>query len=76
MGVGVGVEWRRQAEEISLGIFWMEDHRQEWGGSDHKLLLECPRAGNNTFTLEQQKLCATAETVTFWQLGMHCTREY
>lgn len=75
--VFLGVGWRRQAEETSLGIFRMEDHRQEWGGSDHKLFLECPLAGDNTFTLERRnQVRQAAETATFWQLGMHCTREH
>lgn len=52
--VGVRGSGRGKQKMFYWAFFRLRNHRQEVGGSDHKLLLECPRAENNVFMLEQQ----------------------
>lgn len=53
---GSGVGGRGRKKMFHWASLRRRDHRQEWGGSDHTLLLECPGAGNNAFVLEQQDM--------------------
>ena len=52
----LGLGRQRQAGQKTFHWVFLRwrNYRQVWGGSDHKLLAEHPRAGNNAFTLEQR----------------------